>query len=191
MSGSQNWQVSWPFVTRQVAFLLAVQSLDGWPQGIPRRVRHRFELLESALEAYRRGLAAVHIPEFILRDEAFVPLVPPERLRVCAVRGVPRPPRRRDDGCSRSPPHASSPRDRARGRGVRNRTCAMRRWTCVEASNARRLQSAGAIPSRGCWRRDRRARRNRDGRTTPSRRPLPRCRTRAPRRAWRRDRASR
>jgi hypothetical protein len=43
-------------------------GLDGWPYDrIARRVRYRLALLESGLEAARRGLSAVFIPHFIAR----------------------------------------------------------------------------------------------------------------------------
>jgi DNA-binding transcriptional LysR family regulator len=43
-------------------------GLDGWPyERTPRRVRYRLALLESGLEATRRGMCAVFIPHFIAR----------------------------------------------------------------------------------------------------------------------------
>jgi DNA-binding transcriptional LysR family regulator len=43
-------------------------GLDGWPyERVPRRVRYRLALLESGLEAARRGLCALFIPHFIAR----------------------------------------------------------------------------------------------------------------------------
>jgi DNA-binding transcriptional LysR family regulator len=43
-------------------------GLDGWPyERVARRVRYRLALLESGLEAVRRGLCAVFIPDFIAR----------------------------------------------------------------------------------------------------------------------------
>ena len=41
----------------------AVEGLDGWPyRKIPRKVLYRFEMLESALEVARQGLAALYCP---------------------------------------------------------------------------------------------------------------------------------
>ena len=57
---------------------LGVHSLDAWPATVPRRVGQQFELLESALEACRRGLAAVHVPEFIAREQGFVRVSAPK-----------------------------------------------------------------------------------------------------------------
>jgi DNA-binding transcriptional LysR family regulator len=53
-------------------------ALDGWPLSFPRKINYRFELLETALEASRKGLSAVHIPEFIAAEEKFmlIPLPP-------------------------------------------------------------------------------------------------------------------
>lgn len=44
-----------------------VQGLDGWPDDqIPRNVRYRVTLMESAMELCRRGLAASYLPKFVV-----------------------------------------------------------------------------------------------------------------------------
>lgn len=43
-----------------------VQSLDNWPNEVPRKVQYEFELLESALEACRRGNCAIFCPSFVV-----------------------------------------------------------------------------------------------------------------------------
>jgi DNA-binding transcriptional LysR family regulator len=42
------------------------RSLDGWPEDrLPRTVRYRCELLETALDLARRGMCIVHVPRFV------------------------------------------------------------------------------------------------------------------------------
>jgi DNA-binding transcriptional LysR family regulator len=43
-----------------------VYELDMWPQDRPRLVRYQFELMETALDACRRGVCAVHCPDFVV-----------------------------------------------------------------------------------------------------------------------------
>jgi len=44
-----------------------VQGLDGWPEDrVPRQVRYRVTLMESALEICRQGLAAAYFPKFVI-----------------------------------------------------------------------------------------------------------------------------
>ena len=45
-----------------------VKGLDGWPEDkVARQVRYRVDMMESALELSRRGLAVVFLPQFIAR----------------------------------------------------------------------------------------------------------------------------
>ena len=62
---------------------LPLLGLDGWPDDkVPRTVRYRFALLESGLEAARRGLCAVFMPDFIARlhNRAVIPACRLERI---------------------------------------------------------------------------------------------------------------
>jgi DNA-binding transcriptional LysR family regulator len=44
-----------------------VQGLDGWPEDrMPRNVRYRVTLMESALELCRQGVAAAYLPRFVV-----------------------------------------------------------------------------------------------------------------------------
>jgi DNA-binding transcriptional LysR family regulator len=44
-----------------------VRGLDGWPDDrIPRNVRYRVTLMETALALTRRGLAAAYLPHFVV-----------------------------------------------------------------------------------------------------------------------------
>jgi DNA-binding transcriptional LysR family regulator len=42
-------------------------ELDGWPASIPRNVKYRFELLETALSLAGHGAAAVFCPDFVVK----------------------------------------------------------------------------------------------------------------------------
>ncbi len=45
-----------------------VKGLDGWPDDrIPRNVKYRVTMMESALELCRRGMAVAYLPEFVVR----------------------------------------------------------------------------------------------------------------------------
>lgn len=45
-----------------------ITGLDGWPDHkIPRSVKYRVTMMESALELCRRGLAVAYLPEFVVR----------------------------------------------------------------------------------------------------------------------------
>jgi DNA-binding transcriptional LysR family regulator len=44
-----------------------IQGLDGWPDGrVPRQVRYRLTLMESALALCRAGRAVAHLPRFVV-----------------------------------------------------------------------------------------------------------------------------
>lgn len=71
----ESWNKSplstWPFAIPTTALAMNpgnLDSLDNWPvRLIPRTVRYRFELLQTALETASRGLAVVYCPEFVVR----------------------------------------------------------------------------------------------------------------------------
>ncbi len=43
-----------------------VRGLDGWPDDrIPRKIRYRVTLMETAMSLVRQGLAAAYLPKFI------------------------------------------------------------------------------------------------------------------------------
>ncbi len=45
-----------------------VRGLDGWPDDKhPRNIRYRVDMMESALELCRRGMAVIYAPEFIVK----------------------------------------------------------------------------------------------------------------------------
>jgi DNA-binding transcriptional LysR family regulator len=44
-----------------------IQGLDAWPEAFPRKIKYRFELLETALDAARKGLAVLFCPEFVIK----------------------------------------------------------------------------------------------------------------------------
>jgi DNA-binding transcriptional LysR family regulator len=48
---------------------LQVRSLDGWPVDLPREIRYRFEMLETALDLASRGLCRVVCPGFLVQLE--------------------------------------------------------------------------------------------------------------------------
>jgi DNA-binding transcriptional LysR family regulator len=56
-------------ITRLNTPFLPTQTLDGWPVGVPRTIRYRFEMLETALDLASRGLAQVICPEFLVKIE--------------------------------------------------------------------------------------------------------------------------
>lgn len=44
-----------------------VKGLDGWPDDrLPRKVQYQVELMETALELCRQGLAVAYLPKFIV-----------------------------------------------------------------------------------------------------------------------------
>jgi hypothetical protein len=49
--------------------ILHAQSLDSWPQDIPRNIQYRFELLETAFDLASRGLCKICCPKFIVKIE--------------------------------------------------------------------------------------------------------------------------
>jgi hypothetical protein len=91
--GLKKWQnipfAEWPFAiptTELKVHTSEFDSLDMWPRmKLKRQVKYQFELLETALQASRKGLSVLHCPDFIVRlhnnevapEFALVPLNPP------------------------------------------------------------------------------------------------------------------
>jgi DNA-binding transcriptional LysR family regulator len=48
---------------------LQAKSLDGWPADIPRKIKYKFEMLESALDLTSRGHSKILCPKFIVQIE--------------------------------------------------------------------------------------------------------------------------
>ncbi len=48
---------------------LQAKSLDGWPIDLPRVVKYKFEMLETALDLTSRGLCRIVCPKFIVQIE--------------------------------------------------------------------------------------------------------------------------
>lgn len=48
---------------------LQAKSLDGWPTDVPRDVKYKFEMLETALDLTSRGKCKILCPEFIVKIE--------------------------------------------------------------------------------------------------------------------------
>lgn len=72
--GQKKWAErpfgEWPFAvptTELKVHSSDVESLDLWPRGAPaRKIKYRFELLETALQTARAGLSVLHVPDFIV-----------------------------------------------------------------------------------------------------------------------------
>lgn len=72
--GQKKWQErpfsEWPFAIPTTELRIhssEIDSLDMWPSKAPeRRIKYRFELLETALQTSREGLSVLHCPEFII-----------------------------------------------------------------------------------------------------------------------------
>lgn len=72
--GLKKWEnqsfEDWPFATPITELRIHssdVDSLDLWPKKGPRRkIKYRFELLETALQTSREGLSVLHCPQFII-----------------------------------------------------------------------------------------------------------------------------
>jgi DNA-binding transcriptional LysR family regulator len=73
--GKKEWSrrpfEEWPFAiptTELKIHTSEVDSLDMWPKEAPRRkIKHQFELLETALQTSSRGATVVHCPDFVIR----------------------------------------------------------------------------------------------------------------------------
>lgn len=48
---------------------LQAKSIDGWPIDLPREVKYKFEMLETALDLTSRGLCRIVCPKFIVQIE--------------------------------------------------------------------------------------------------------------------------
>jgi DNA-binding transcriptional LysR family regulator len=48
---------------------LQAKSLDGWPTDVPRNIRYKLEMLETALDLTSRGLCKILCPRFIVQIE--------------------------------------------------------------------------------------------------------------------------
>lgn len=48
---------------------LQAKSLDGWPTDLPRNIKYKFEMLETALDLTSRGFCKVLCPKFIVEIE--------------------------------------------------------------------------------------------------------------------------
>jgi DNA-binding transcriptional LysR family regulator len=48
---------------------IQAKSLDGWPTDLPRNIRFKFELLETALDLTSRGFSKILCPKFIVQIE--------------------------------------------------------------------------------------------------------------------------
>lgn len=72
--GHKKWEdkpfEEWPFAiptTELKVHTSEIDALDMWPRGGPqRKVKYRFELLETALQTTRDGLSVIHCPSFII-----------------------------------------------------------------------------------------------------------------------------
>jgi len=72
--GMKKWEQepfeSWPFAIPTTELRIhssEIDSLDMWPRSAPRRrIKYRFELLETALQTSREGLSVLHCPSFIV-----------------------------------------------------------------------------------------------------------------------------
>jgi len=72
--GNRKWEKeafeNWPFAVPTTEMRIHssdIDSLDMWPRSAPnRKVKYRFELLETALQTSREGLSVLHCPEFIV-----------------------------------------------------------------------------------------------------------------------------
>ncbi len=72
--GRKEWSAKpfseWPFaipITELKIHSSEIDSMDMWPKNAPRRLtKHRFELLETALQTSALGLSVLHCPEFIV-----------------------------------------------------------------------------------------------------------------------------
>jgi DNA-binding transcriptional LysR family regulator len=72
--GRKHWEIlpftEWPFAIPTTELKIhssEIDSLDMWPTSAPKRyVKHRFELLETALQTTAHGLSVIHCPEFIV-----------------------------------------------------------------------------------------------------------------------------
>lgn len=73
--GKKSWEAvpfaEWPFAIPIAELKIhssEFDSLDMWPRSAPRRnVKHRLELLETALQTSALGLSVLHCPDFIVR----------------------------------------------------------------------------------------------------------------------------
>ncbi|HEX7676068.1 MAG TPA: LysR family transcriptional regulator [Bdellovibrio sp.] len=73
--GGKDWLnkpfSDWPFAIPTTELKIhssEIDSMDLWPKDAPRRlVKHRFELLETALQTSSLGLSVLHCPDFIVR----------------------------------------------------------------------------------------------------------------------------
>lgn len=63
---SSDWPFCAPAIPIHGSPTLA-RGLDGWPEDLPRNVVYSADMLETALELARRGLAVVYLPTFLAR----------------------------------------------------------------------------------------------------------------------------
>jgi hypothetical protein len=71
--GRKTWEPrpfgDWPFAVPTTELRIHssdIDSLDMWPKNAPnRKIRHRFELLETALQTSAQGDTVIHCPDFI------------------------------------------------------------------------------------------------------------------------------
>lgn len=72
--GHKKWETrpfeEWPFAIPTTELKIhssEIDSLDMWPKTAERRkIKYRFELLETALQTSREGLSVIHCPQFIV-----------------------------------------------------------------------------------------------------------------------------
>lgn len=72
--GQNKWEKKpfekWPFAIPTTELKIHssdIDSLDMWPKSAPRRkIKYRFELLETALQTSREGLSVLYCPQFII-----------------------------------------------------------------------------------------------------------------------------
>lgn len=65
---SQDFK-NWPFavpIDKVENSITNIQELDNWPAEIERKIKYRFEMLETALEVARDGVGVIHCPKFII-----------------------------------------------------------------------------------------------------------------------------
>jgi DNA-binding transcriptional LysR family regulator len=73
--GTKTWQEvpfdQWPFAIPTTELRIhssEIDALDLWPKSAPKRkIKYQFELLETALQAARKGLSVLHCPDFIVQ----------------------------------------------------------------------------------------------------------------------------
>lgn len=61
----ENWPFAVP-IHKVNNSITNIQELDNWPSEIKRKIKYKFEMLETALEIARDGLGVIHCPMFII-----------------------------------------------------------------------------------------------------------------------------